>query len=258
MRLKFFGVVFVAAFLMLACMTTGAAHGRVQTQTVVRAVVGEVTAEHRVTIAVEVGALGIENALGASLIYDPAELSYVGFSNPSPYPGAVFFLNTLRQAEGRIGFLYGMPAGRTFSVGAAQVLRFTFALLKPGKLELSFGDIPVVREVVNVRGQVVESDFRGDTVETPWPSIGTFYAGPTRGVGPIYVIAGGLTGAERGLIVAYNDNVRGSVPVAEIFPGEYKRFVFYPQSGITYFRVVPFVGDMQWGYILYTAAALRK
>lgn len=241
-------------------LMVGAARVQAQTTTI-RAIVGEVQTDRHVIVAVEVAFLGVENSLGGSLNYDPTELNYLGFSNSSTYPGSVFFLNTLGQAAGRIGFLYGMPGGRVFPAGVGKILTFEFAVLKPGRLSLNFTDIPVIREVVNVRAIPIPSDFQGGVIETPLPSIGLFYTGPTRGFGPAYVLLAGFAGADKGVVVAFTDYQtagQGGEVVGEIFPGEAKRLEYPARpGGVTYFRIFPMLNGNRWGDIPWTTAVLR-
>lgn len=259
MRLKVSSVTFAVTLLVFVFVGASAVCAQAQT-TVLRAVVGEMGTDHHVTVTIEVGFLGIENALGGSLNYDPAELSYVGFKNPLTYPSATIFVNPLRVAEGKLGFLYGFPAGRVFPAGNGKILSFEFVVLKPGKLSLNFTDTPVVREVVNVRAIPIPSGFIGGVVETPLPSLAFFYAGPTRGVGPAYVLVGGLEGADKGVVVAFTDYDsagEGGEVVGEINPGEAKRFVYPARTGITYFRVFPVSNGSPWGTLPWTTAVGR-
>lgn len=260
MRLKSSGVTGVVALLISLFLTMGVVHAQVQ-PTAVRAIVGEVDAGHHVTIDVEVRFLGIENALGGSLNYDPTELSYVGFKNPLVYPSATIFINPIRTAEGKLGFLYGIPAGRVFPAGSGKILSFEFVVLKPGRLSLSFTDVPVIREVVNVRAVPIPSDFQGGVVETPLPSLEYFYVGPTRGFGPAWVLFGGFSGAEKLVVLAFTDinaPAEEGRAVGEILPGQWGKFECAVQSGITYFRVVPMSGGQPWGEIPGTIAVMRQ
>lgn len=261
MRLKVRSMAGVVIMFVLLCMTTGAAFGRAQAQTIVRVVPGEVTPDRHVTVSIEANFLGIENSFGASLEYNPEEFSFVGFKNPFAYPSAVFFINPLRVSEGKLGFLYGLPAGRVFPAGAGKVLSFEFVVLRPGKLTINFGDAPVIREIVDVRAQVVPSDFQSGVIETPLPSLAFFYVGPTRGTGSAWVLFGGFEGAEKLVVMAFTDinaiAEEGRV-VGEILPGQWGKFECAVQSGITYFRVVPMSGGQPWGEIPGTIAVMRQ
>lgn len=105
---------------------------------------------------------GNENSVGFSLEFDPKTLSLTSFTISEELPDSrQVFINSNRAAEGKIGFLIGLPPGQNFSAGANELLNITW---KPTDAEpkISFGDSPVYREVVSVDAEILPCDYKGD------------------------------------------------------------------------------------------------
>ncbi len=120
-----------------------------------------------VTVPILLAAQGNENSLGLSLNFDPAVLSYRAISNGNNAASAMIFVNTNQIANGRLGFQLGLPAGSSFASGTQQVALVTFALVgnaTPGTSVLSFGDVPVVREIVDAAAAPLPASYIGGVV----------------------------------------------------------------------------------------------
>ncbi len=106
-----------------------------------------------VDVPVELAALGDENALGFSVAFDPALLSYVQAAAGSGAPTAALLANTNEAASGRIGVALVRSQGERFTAGASQAVLLRFrAGDTPGPAELSFASRPVELEVADVWG----------------------------------------------------------------------------------------------------------
>ncbi|MEK7832337.1 MAG: IPT/TIG domain-containing protein, partial [Acidobacteriota bacterium] len=126
-----------------------------------------------VTISVELVAQGNENALGFSLNFNAAV-----FSNPvaalgSGAAGASLNVNAMQAASGRIGIAMAMPTGQTFAAGARQLVTVTFAIAgnaAAGAAPITFGDLPIAREVSDANANVLATTFTAGTITLQQPN----------------------------------------------------------------------------------------
>jgi hypothetical protein len=111
----------------------------------IRAVNVTASPGQNLTVALELNSQGDENAIGFSLNFNPALLSYqsANLGNGAP-AGAVFFINPNAAASGRVGFTLALPTEQKFQTGARQVFTVTFSAANnaAGSTALSFGDDP--------------------------------------------------------------------------------------------------------------------
>ncbi len=159
---------------------------------------------------IELDAQGDENAVGLTINYNPAHMTFVratlGTGVPQP-SNPVLNINTSQIGLGRIGMVLGLRAGTSFGVGTKQLLVVTFTVPLNGNQNtsiVSFGDSPVGRAVVNTNADNVTATFnQGQINFTP-----TVNAIPTlTSISPNFVIVGGPTFT---LIVNGNDFVDGA------------------------------------------------
>jgi hypothetical protein len=127
-----------------------------------------VAAGANVTVPFALAALGDENTLGFSVVFDPAVLSYQSVAKGSALPaGAQMIVNTNQVAQGRLGILLGLASGETFPAATQQIARVMFqasASVALASTEIGFGDSPVVREVGSAQAEVLPADYVGATV----------------------------------------------------------------------------------------------
>jgi hypothetical protein len=121
-----------------------------------------------VSVPVELVANGNENALGFSLNFNASVLGFVAASPGAGAPsGAALIVNTNGVAAGRVGLVIGLPADEVFSAGTQQVVHLTFLvapILNQTNVAVSFGDQPTVRQLSDVRAQLLPMIFAGGTV----------------------------------------------------------------------------------------------
>ena len=118
-------------------------------------------------ITIQMVAQGDENALGFSLNYDTSLLS-----NPTATAGldassATLNLNTSQVGQGHYGVALSLPSGMNFAAGSKQIVRVSFTLAtvtSATPTQITFGDAPVVREVVNAAADVLPTAFSPGTV----------------------------------------------------------------------------------------------
>jgi hypothetical protein len=125
----------------------------IQTARVIRAVNTTASPGGSTEVAVELASQGDENALGFSLVFDPAILS-----NPQARLGedatlASLNINSSQQNQGRLGILLSLTTGQMFSAGARELVVVNFAVspvTAADSTRIDFSDQPVAREVSDV------------------------------------------------------------------------------------------------------------
>ncbi len=151
---------------------------------VVRVGSASTTAGSSVEVPVTLVANGNENALGFSLNFNPALLTYEGVTLGGGASGASLFFNTVSLASGKLGLLVGLPSGTTFAPGTQEVVRVTFTtaiVITPTLTGISFGDQPTARQLSDAAASLVvpppvylngivtvaAADFEGDVSPRP-------------------------------------------------------------------------------------------
>ncbi|MBI4659045.1 MAG: putative Ig domain-containing protein, partial [Verrucomicrobia bacterium] len=133
--------------------------------TVVRVVNTFIPSSQPGTVVIEMDATGEESALGFSLNFDPSRLTFGDVVLGGGATAATLNKNTLQASAGRIGVVVGMPPGQGFAAGRVELLRFTFtAGVVSGETPLTFGDVPVFREVASRQATPLAATFTGGTV----------------------------------------------------------------------------------------------
>ena len=109
-----------------------------------------------VVVPIAVAALGQENGAGFSLNYDPAVMYYQSVQLGSAAAGGYLLLNTGSTNVGRLGIGLALPSGSRFAPGTQDVFRVTFrtaaGYTNESGTAVSFGDLPVARELVDELG----------------------------------------------------------------------------------------------------------
>jgi hypothetical protein len=123
-----------------------------------------------VTVPIILNANGNENAVGFSLNFNPALLSYAGTSLGNGAPGATLLVNSNQVANGQLGIALSLPTGMSFSGGTQEVVDVTFAaaVLTNGTLaQVTFGDNPTSRKLSDPQANSLAANFIGGTVSIP-------------------------------------------------------------------------------------------
>ena len=93
-------------------------------------------------------AIGDENAVGFSLHFDPARLSFASVVLGSEARDSTLILNTNQVTDGKIGVLLAKVAGRAFPAGALELLDLNFVSGPAvGETDVTFADTPVLRQI---------------------------------------------------------------------------------------------------------------
>ncbi|MBK9709621.1 MAG: SBBP repeat-containing protein [Acidobacteria bacterium] len=126
----------------------------------------------QVTLTVESSFTGNENALGFTVNYDPAQMVFVSAAAGADTTTATLNTNPNFAQQGRVGIAMAMPAGATIAAGTRKIATLTFSLPLSASGEtllITFGDQPVVREVVSVLAEVLTVNWIQGTLTVPRP-----------------------------------------------------------------------------------------
>ena len=118
----------------------------------------------QVTARVVIAAQGDENGVGFSLNYDPALLSNPVVTLGSAFPGAALFANT--NTAGKIGVVFAEPTNVTIPAGDQELVTVTFDTFPTAapNTTVTFGDVPVIREVSNVNADELPAQYVDGTI----------------------------------------------------------------------------------------------
>ena len=122
----------------------------------------------KVSVSVELTATGRENAVGFSLNFEPRVLSGPVVSIGSGVSGGVVNVNDGNAASGQIGVVVALAASQTIPAGVRQLITITFDIASNASAresQISFGDLPVVREVVDVAAGRIDTAFTSGVVK---------------------------------------------------------------------------------------------
>jgi uncharacterized protein (TIGR03437 family) len=127
----------------------------------------------QVTVGVELEARGDENALQFSLQFDQAVLSLVRVARgPQAEAAALFVVNDLMAAQGKLGALLALDAGRSFTAGKHQIAAITFkaaAVTTETTVKIEFGDTPIQRLVGSVNATPLNATYEAGNVRIAAP-----------------------------------------------------------------------------------------
>ena len=118
-----------------------------------------------ITVPIQFIAQGNENALGFSVQFNPALMSFQGVAPGSAASGSSLNVNTNQAGSGRVGFALARPAGQQFMAGLADLLVLR---LRMGNVvtntTISFTDSPIVRETVDNAARVLTTLYQAGVI----------------------------------------------------------------------------------------------
>jgi hypothetical protein len=126
------------------------------------------------SVQVALNAHGDENAIGFSLSFDPTKLAFTGASLGNAASEAVLYVNSNQAAQGRLGLVLALPAGKNFHAGTQSLINvgFTQAAAATGTAALTFGDQPVIRGVADANASTLSADYiNAAVVVSPLPAL---------------------------------------------------------------------------------------
>ena len=93
-------------------------------------------------------AQGNENAMGFSLLFDPAKFAFVSAAAGAGGSGGLLTVNSNSASSGRLGFVLFLVPNSTFPAGSQQVVNVSLRSLgSAGTYAISLADQPVLRQV---------------------------------------------------------------------------------------------------------------
>jgi hypothetical protein len=123
-------------------------------------------------VPVTLEASGNENAVGFSVKFDAAKLSFSGAANGAGATNAALTVNANQATGGVVGVIVALPPGSTLRAGTVEVLKLSFVALAaaPASIPVRFGDQPVLREVSDVLANPLSATYTPGTVTVTLPS----------------------------------------------------------------------------------------
>lgn len=116
-------------------------------------------------VPIEMAAIGDENAVGFSLHFDPARLSFASVVLGSGADDSTLILNTNQTTGGEIGVLLAKGAGQAFSAGPLELLDFSFVSgATGGEPEITFADTPVLRQIGDATANELPATFTDSVI----------------------------------------------------------------------------------------------
>jgi len=124
-----------------------------------------VLASQMVAATIELEAQGDENALGFTLAYNPASLTFIGIESGDGTSGASFLINTNQTASGRVGVVLALNPGSTFGTGLRRLATATFATsTATGTFPLTLTDHVATRCVSDAAANELPVGFVGGNI----------------------------------------------------------------------------------------------
>lgn len=120
-----------------------------------------------VVVPIEFAADGNENAVGFSLEFEPAVLSFTGATLGTDATAAFLSVVSGQAGQGRVGLTAVLPVGQAFPSGANRIVECNFSVTSESELThtvVGFGNTPVLRQVKDVLGDSTQADFEPGTV----------------------------------------------------------------------------------------------
>jgi len=114
------------------------------------------------TSTVTLRAQGDENGVSFSLKFDPTVLQLAGVKLLNGAKNATININTLNAADGQVGIMLALPAGKSLTKGMQSLVQVTFrgvAGTGVSGMPLTFSDQPVSCQVVNANAEPLPTNY---------------------------------------------------------------------------------------------------
>jgi hypothetical protein len=183
----------------------------VDAERIVRAAGNPMNAGQAATVNIELDSQGDENALGFSVTFDQAKLTYVSATLGTGATGVTLNVNAAQVGSGRLGIAMAQSAGGTFTAGTRQLLVLTFnvAPSASGSTVIGFGDQPVFREISDPAVNILPATYASATlsitpISNPVPSIASLSPSSTLAGGAAFTLTVNGSNFVSGSIVRWN------------------------------------------------------
>ena len=111
--------------------------------------------------SVMLAAQGNENAVGCTLVFDPAIMTFKSAALGSGATGAVLNVNTNQTSSGKLGLALALTVNHTLTAGSLELVRVTFVAVtySSNTTALTLGDSPVKREIASTAAVVLPANY---------------------------------------------------------------------------------------------------
>ncbi len=138
---------------------------------VVRIVSQSTSAGANAVVPVQLLATGSENAVGFTILFDPAKLAYVSAVVGAQATDASLNTKSSQLGAGKLGIALAKPTNTMWTAGTQEVIKVTFtvnASLAGGTMTtLTFGDTPILREISDATANALPGGYQGGTITVP-------------------------------------------------------------------------------------------
>ncbi|MGO8931518.1 MAG: immunoglobulin domain-containing protein, partial [Limisphaerales bacterium] len=120
-----------------------------------------------VNVPVSLAANGNENGLSFSLDFDTNNLTYVSTALGSGASGATLLTNATQAANGKLGVILALPPAQAFAAGTQEMVEVTFMTAvrtNDFSTTVSFGDVPIGRELSDASGNLLGATYASGVV----------------------------------------------------------------------------------------------
>jgi hypothetical protein len=133
------------------------------------------------TVTLQLAAQGTENALSCSLAFDATSLAFLGATLGAGAGGAMLEVNTNQVSSGNLGLAVALLPGSALAYGTQPIVQLSFLSIGySNTLNLSFGDVPVPRQVADTNAAVLPVSFQNGLLAvagSSWPLLSVSRSG---------------------------------------------------------------------------------
>ncbi|MGH9835108.1 MAG: hypothetical protein ACRD9Y_18970, partial [Blastocatellia bacterium] len=217
-----------------------------------RAVAGDGEPDRLRSLTLELEAQGGENALGGSLLFNPAQWRFVAAAAGRDAQDAALQINTSQAASGRVGIALALPTGSRLAAGSRQLAVLTFARVSEAvthPLAFGFSDQPVTRELADAEANVLAINYALDGLAINAQTVTSVSAASFSGdeVGSEAVVAA------FGTRLATGTEVASTIPLPTMLAGTTVRIL--DSMGVEYLAPLLFISPAQVNYQIPPGAA---
>jgi hypothetical protein len=135
-------------------------------------------------VPVTLECIGNENALGFTVAFDAAKLTFASAAIGAGADGATLNININQATTGRVGLALALPPGGSLPAGVREIVRLEFAAKvgPPATCEITFGDQPIYRETSDSQANSLVTAYAAGTVTIappPGPPLSIVRSGST-------------------------------------------------------------------------------
>ena len=111
------------------------------------------------SVSVSLTAQGSENAVGFSIFFDPEKLNFLDALAGVGASNTVLNVNSSQAATGHVGIVMALSAGKVFAAGVRELAVLRFVGIAAGAVDITFGDMPVRREVSDAAAESLSANY---------------------------------------------------------------------------------------------------